>query len=257
VACGVNGDDPSHGDASFLDASVGGDGSQDDGAVGVDAHAPPDASVDADPGFQCPDPDPCDPVDGMGCGETYVCVLGSGGAMCTPSAGETEAGEPCEAYEQCAFGLACFATREGAALCDRLCCDDADCLEWERCGAGEGHDGEQIAYGRCHPAEARCDVLDPIATCEPGEACYIVSLTGGVGCRRKGEAEVDEACTHQNDCAPGLACRGLTSTCKRLCATDDDASCPEGEGTCLRSESLLLPEGVGLCTMADRVAESQ
>lgn len=223
-----------------------------DGSVQVDAYAPEpslDASLEDELQWRCPEDPSCDPVDGGGCEPEGPCVLGAGGeATCEQTPGEGGVGAPCQDAGDCGVGLGCFATREGGAVCDSLCCAEEHCGGEERCGAGTFPDGVVSPYGRCHPGDAPCEVLDPVATCEPGEACYPVTATGVEGCRPAGARLVDEPCHRVNDCAPGLACRGLTGSCKRLCALGEPYACPPDEGECSRPDNILLPEGVGLCS---------
>jgi hypothetical protein len=253
--CGTDADDDAMlngpGDPAIVDASL-----SPDAASAVDAGAGADGFVADDGRFQCPAPEPCDPVDGVGCDEPDACLVQAEGPVCTALADGVSSGDSCEGFGECEEGLGCFATREGGSVCDRLCCGDDDCGRGERCGAGLVADGASMLYGRCLPADAPCDVLDPIETCEPGEACYVVTLTGGEACQPAGHRDVDEPCAEQRDCAPGLACRGLTSTCKRLCVleTEDDA-CPALEGECVFQPQL--PPGVGLCRLEDLLAEAR
>jgi hypothetical protein len=251
--CGTDADDHAMLDGSggpdIVDASLSPDASS-----AVDAGAGADGFV-ADGPFQCPAPEPCDPVNGLGCDEPDACLLQAEGPACTALADGLFLGDPCEGFGECEEGLGCFATREDGSLCDRLCCGDDDCARGERCGVGLAADGSSMVYGRCLSADAPCDVLDPTETCEPGEACYVVTLTGGEACQPAGHRDVDEPCAEQRDCAPGLACRGLTSTCKRLCALETDDACPALEGECV--EQPHLPEGVGLCRLVDLLAETR
>lgn len=209
-----------------------------------------DAGADAEAASACPAPEPCDPVEPAGCEGDGTCVLTSAEPSCSAEAGEVGRGEPCTAAGQCAAGLACFQTREEAGRCDRLCCSDEGCTEGERCGAGRLLDGTEVRWGRCRPWTQPCDLLDPEASCEPAEACYPVRATGDdadrTACLAAGDGMAGDGCSVQNDCAPGLTCRGLAPNmrCRRLCDLENP-DCGSTEGTC--REQPDLPSGVGIC----------
>lgn len=231
----------SHRDASIVDGAVGIDASFADGTT--------DASPDGAIAPACSTPVPCDPVALEGCVEPETCVLAAADPSCVAEAGLGQPGAVCDSTLACAEGLACFATRSGTGVCSRLCCDDPEtCDVEERCGAGELIDGTPVSWGRCMPWQQDCTPLDPIETCDPAEACYIVTATGDTGCRPSGSRDVGEGCEEQNDCMPGLACRGLSNpTCKRICDTTAESPCPAGEGECKAQSGW--PENTGLCTV--------
>lgn len=230
-------------DTSVIDASIAIDGSP-AGDAAADAG-------DASMALACLAAEPCDPVgDTAGCPGSGVCQLSGEAPSCTSAAGAQPEGAACTTSAECAAGLACFLARDGKGVCDRVCCgDDAGpCADGERCGAGKLVDGTDVAWGRCLPADASCKLLDPVASCEPGEGCYVVTATGSTACRAAGTKQVDDPCQHQNDCAPGLACRGLMpSTCRRICDATAYDACPSGEGECVAQP--LWPTGTGLCTL--------
>jgi hypothetical protein len=238
VACSDGDGDLGH-DGASRDATIVDGGISFDGVV-FDGSPRTDGSVFV----SCPAPEPCDPVEDTGCADAR-CVLEPDGPECVPDDGDGEVGDPCESSVDCAAGRACFESRAGGAFCRQLCCDDESCGVGERCGAGELAGGDSTSYGRCHSAEAACDLLDPINTCDLAEACYVLSLTGAVGCRPAGRLQVGQRCAEVNDCEPGLACRGLVSTCRRVCAVGEPYACPAAEGTCIAQPTF--PAGVGLC----------
>ncbi|MFW5875100.1 MAG: hypothetical protein ACOCXM_00045 [Myxococcota bacterium] len=231
----------SHRDASIVDGSIGIDGS---------FVAPPaDASWDGAIVPACSTPEPCDPIALTGCTDVETCVLAATEPACLAQAGPGPQGEACTSTTDCAEGLACFATRSGTGACRRLCCGDAaTCEVDERCGAGVLVDGSPVSWGRCAPSQEECAPLDPLETCDPGEACYVVTAGGDTGCRPPGAGDAGDPCREQNDCLPGFACRGLSdATCKRICDTTEESPCPTGEGACEHPSGW--PENTGLCTV--------
>ncbi len=227
-------------DAARADATVV-DGGPISDAAGTDARV--DATDAAGP-LSCEGP--CDPVAVVGTCDAGFCVLAGSEPSCVSTGGGQAEGEPCDAVDPCAPGLACFLKREGGT-CGRVCCPTASdgCRVDEHCGGpGVLFDGTRTTFRQCLPPR-RCNVLGD--ACEPMEACYIVDPDGGTDCRAAGTAPVGAPCERPNDCAPGLACTGLFErTCVRVCSLTASAACPPDEGTCVAYAQS--PEGTGLCT---------
>ncbi len=228
-------------DAARMDATIIDGGPLTD-AAGPDARLDASDAGDAAPPMMCDGL--CDPTEGA-CAAGF-CVLTSEEPTCVREAGTQHEGDPCDAIDRCAPGLACFLKREGGT-CGRVCCPTAGsgCDTNERCdGPGVLFDGTRTGFGECLPPR-RCDVLGN--DCEPMEACYIVDTAGGTDCRAAGAAPVGAACERPNDCQPGLACTGLfEQTCVRVCSLRASGSCPTSEGSCIAYAQS--PEGTGLCT---------
>ncbi len=188
----------------------------------------------------------CDPTDVEACTEETSCVLTADGPACVELLAPGERGAPCDALNGCAAGLSCFLKRDGGE-CGRPCCATGSaCEPGESCGgANMLVDGSTTTFGECLPPRP-CNVLSS-ASCEPSEACYIVSSTGTTDCLFAGEADVGERCAMQNDCAGGLFCAGISdSMCVRICELGVEGSCPAMEGSC--QAYAQSPPGTGLCT---------
>lgn len=205
---------------------------------------------DAEP-IVCPT-EACDP-DSQDCAEG-TCTLKDDATVCVPATGTVQEGQSCSGSAQCDVGLACFQTSAGNR-CQRICCpgDDSFCAEDEKCGgSGQLVEGSaQLAWGYCTPVRQDCDVFDYQATCELGEACYVVSPEGDTACLRAGTATVGDSCGYkgqaiQNVCAPTLVCLA-GKTCQRLCGleVDTEHTCGPEEGDCVLSG--FTPQDVGLC----------
>ncbi len=211
--------------------------------------APSDASVamDAsgfDAAMQCGGD--CRPDEGF-CGGVGRCVLWGATPMCTNEAGRLQAGSPCESPQQCADGLTCFRRAEGG-VCGPVCCPGADtCGDETACtGIGVLVDGTVTEYGECRPPR-ECALLTG-ATCEEGEACYVIRDRASF-CRPAGTATAGEGCVMPNDCAPGFSCVGaFEGTCVRNCRLGSDGTdaCPSEEGQCRAYPDS--PDGTGLCS---------
>lgn len=221
------------------DAGESGNGMEPDGGT-------PSGARDA--GALC-EREACNPEGSTGCNAPQRCVLTPEGARCAErSSASREQGMSCGESAECAAGLACFRSGDGG-VCARVCCPGGSGCEApeRRCRPAPLSDGTDTSWGGCLQPEP-CDVLRPVETCGPGEACYIVSARGETGCRGTGSASVGETCDQQHDCEPGLSCVGLEqATCVRVCGIgkQDTVSCPRDEGRCrVYSQS---PRGTGLC----------
>ena len=248
AACGGDGGGEPLPDAAWPDATVL-DGGPAPDAPGADGGAFDAAGTDA--GRLWCTWEACDPRGADTCPARAVCSLVGNTPSCIADLGMSTAGEPCVATTDCAHGLACFAQGDGG-VCARLCCpgdSDLECGLGMRCaGTLVLVDGTTTDWWHC-VGPRPCNVIDPSATCETGEGCYIVSPSGETDCRRVGTAQVGESCVEQTDCAGGLFCAGLaTRICVRICSLRDagGAPCPSSEGTCRRQ--AFSPDATGLCT---------
>jgi hypothetical protein len=251
LGCGSDDDGPPPDDGGRRDALVVDGGPEPDGSVASDGGGL-DGAVDA--GFVGCSRGACDPSVGV-CGDAGVCVLDESAPRCVDVGmeGELGKGEACMTPDDCARGLACV-MRRGGGVCAALCCPDesATCGDLtERCaGTGTLVDGTPTDWWTC-VGPRTCDVLEPDATCDPGEGCYIVSSSRDTDCRRAGALDVGDACVMQEDCGPGLFCLigAPMPTCARICAigaTSGPRACPSGEGSCIAY--AYSPDGTGICT---------
>lgn len=209
------------------------------------------SDLDDIPPTVCPT-DECDP-DSQNCANG-TCTLRDDATVCLPALGTVQEGQSCTGSAQCDVGLACFETSTGNR-CQRICCpgDDSFCAEEEKCGgSGQLLEGtETLTWGYCTPVRRECDVFDYEATCELGEACYVVSAQGETACLRAGAAQVGDSCGYkgeaiQNTCAPTMVCLA-GKTCQRLCGLADESehTCDADEGECVLTG--FTPQNVGLC----------
>ncbi len=227
------------------------DATQSDMSVSLDGSVGPDGSVDSGTPSACYSP-MCDPRSSNQCSPTMssACLLEDDGPICEAMVGRGRQGDACVLDGDCSSTLACFASRAGGR-CERVCCagDAFACGTASlRCDAPSMLvGGGTSTWGRCVPVSRPCDVLTQ-DTCDPGEACYVVSGTGDTDCRPQGAAAVGESCVRANDCAPELVCTGVgVKKCAQICDLAVSTSCAALPGTMCRSYAYS-PPGTGVCT---------
>jgi hypothetical protein len=182
-------------------------------------------------------------------------MVTSSTAAATGASGSKGEGEHCEASAECGSGLACFDRGGGATECGKVCCPgDNTCSNAQGCTCMPLVGEQEAVWGRC--MDAQCNVLDPVASCSEGFACYVTSADGATTCLTPGSVGSGGACVEANNCAPGLFCAGLNPAarrCRRICGLGGQAPlCAEGEGHCEAQTYLrgtgLAGTGPGLCT---------
>lgn len=89
------------------------------------------------------------------------------------------------------------------------------------------------------PVNNACDVLNPLANCPAGTACYPVTFPPegkcdteryGSQCLPQGTGGQGAACGNGQGCAPGFVCviTGGTTECAKACKLGSKGVCPTG-----------------------------
>jgi len=195
--------------------------------------------------------DDCGGGVGGGLPQPTACALvpAEGGAIaaCTPVGGFGD-GEPCDSADNCAAGLGCAATANGA-VCRSYCCGDVElCPANTYCDiqsmAEDVINDPRLPIPVCVPA-TNCELLNDAMTCPPERTCTIVRADGTTSCVAPGAGALNDPCP----CAAGYVCSKLNSTCKKLCHIGQDAKDCEGNGSCLEV-GPGFPAGFGTCSPA-------
>jgi hypothetical protein len=194
----------------------------------------------------------CDPLTNSGCGSGQKCTaLQSNGqlALGCDAVGSKKEGDTCsqttdngvQTGDDCASGLACFATQAGSATCHRMCTPTGTgnvCPSTEICSlAAPGLD--TIEFCR---ATTTCAPLTQTG-CTSTQACYF-SSTGAI-CAQEGSGKPGDACANANDCAKGSTCIvGASAICSSFCSVSGS-----GGTTCTGTET-----GGSTCTSLGNAA---
>jgi MYXO-CTERM domain-containing protein len=166
--------------------------------------------------------------DGGGCAAGECCFFDADYVpVCVASGGATQ-DAPCEAPNDCGCGYICVGV-------------PGTCAHW--CGLGDPSDPTMCPEG------ALCSVSLPDATggllgyvcrtpalCDPvrqdceneADGCYVIARDGTTDCAPAGDAQEEEPCTFNNDCARGYACRHPSEEEVGACVPFCD---PAGDGT--------------------------
>ena len=190
---------------------------------------------------------------------------------------------------ECGEGFACDPTTCG---CDKPCCTEAFCGQTgESCDKTTCECVEKVccteetcaAEGlQCDPVSCECkedtlgqlcpafaeDFCLPGQWCEPTDALPEGGITG-VCVLGNGTASLDEVCTQNADCLPGLGCVGVEdgiALCRPFCdpgaAIGDPGGCSFGEG-CVQAPlsdplgNVVAVSGYGFCQTACTTFVSQ
>lgn len=191
----------------------------------------------------------CDPLADPAdeCGDDMRCDLAT--LTCVDADGDVDVDGSCASTDECLPGLACY-LGFCADLCDDGSEDDEQCEVDELC-VSLGGDVPGLCAQSCLLATQNCDT--------PGQACNRGSQGGelvAVCTGNTGVAEEGEACSFDDDCAPGFLCTpaaahsvecvgGASACCSVICELGVEG-CFGAEMGCVE---LLIPgqEEAGYC----------
>jgi hypothetical protein len=150
-------------------------------------------------------------------------------AMTHGECGETAYGNPsvCLSAADCGPGQGCVL--EGpSGTCRPYCCGDVEaCPTAQYCALRPIVQEDLAAENRleipvCVDVDD-CELLND-ATCDAGMTCTIVRNDGTVSCIPPGAGVADDVCP----CDEGHYCDTTINSCRKICRTDDETTCPEG-----------------------------
>lgn len=217
-----------------------------------------DSAIAVDPAQQCVATDACGILNGSACAEDQQCRIfqeeGEDVTVACRQAGTKAQSESCTMDFDCGPGLVCY-----NEMCLQYCCyDPSDADSHMVCPADAfclvnytsgGEENTASPYGVCVP-QTGCDLV--MQDCQgEGVGCYLLtrgSQASGYCLETSSPAAgVGEACSANNDCAPGHLCVG-DGECAKICDRNNgDEDCEEAE-TC--NDLDTAPENVGVCIPA-------
>jgi hypothetical protein len=249
------------------DAAADGSGSKSD----ADSTADADGSADADAAVDTRNPaEQCNVLNDEGCesGETCVPTHVAGETRCVPDEefGTHSEGEPCATYTDCDADLVCV----NWALPDprgSVCSEPCSLISGEGCITGEfcaaAGDGFPEGLGFC---TARCDILQPSASCPDGQLCvpdpfypgsgfppHFRCLQNGGASQKSFSSECTAAQLDADGCPDGLTClpiklRGVsTERCLESCRDSLDECTLLG--TYVKCAGIDGSPNVGYCSL--------
>lgn len=90
----------------------------------------------------------------------------------------------------------------------------------------------------CSPPPGETCSTAPLCGCPQDQNCYLVN--DKLTCGSAGDRQINQRCTQQKDCAPGLACAGTspdTQACLAYCEKDESCVPRGAAGACMRSRA--------------------
>ncbi len=160
----------------------------------------------------------CEPTDNTGCPSGQHCTVDRDGApVCLAPAPAYVEGAACEGPEDCGEGLGCLRVL-GVARCLRFCVPDTEapldpCADGYRDADEGGHPLTVVA--RCLATLVRpgigactmpCRPEEATVDCPEGAACRVEDGLEMPLCGAAGDAELDNDCSAERPCRPGLFC---------------------------------------------------
>lgn len=163
-----------------------------------------------------------------GCGADEWCTDMGFDTMCAAICSKAD-GLECEREGQVCLGLGAF----GGCFSE----ETVECTRGD--GTNECGDGEVcVRIGLDDPSIGRCETTcDPMGDgrdprCED-DACYYIRSYDTAFCTEAGDLPLEESCSCDKCCLPGLACTrdldGVGKHCKKYCETADGNGCATGE----------------------------
>ncbi len=181
------------------------------------------------------------------CNQGEACYPAEDKYICL-EAGDKNAGEPCNAINDCVAGVACIDTGDGY-LCWKVCSDNSDCnggtctdtqLGYSLCSEyGDPCQGKKAGDtcqgGYCIEfnnggleCKSECPKVGSNESCGNNESCY--PINNYKICLLSGTKEAGEVCEVPNDCVAGATCidAGDGYLCWKVCSDNSDCN----GGTC-------------------------
>lgn len=222
--------------------AAGGDGGSSDGGSGDSGSGDSAAANDASPGTtDTTNAIACHPVKNTGCPAGQHCSYEGDVITCVDD-GEHGAGEACDDGKGCKVGV-CVGSPGGEARCAPHCSIGLSCASG-LCNSMQSSKGKVCDMGgdnlvACDPLKQDCAVAST--------SCY--STPKGFGCLNSGATNLKEKCDEDNDCKPGLACVGQSSTqpgqCYKMCKQGGgEPSCASVTAACSKLQGSST---VGYC----------
>lgn len=169
----------------------------------------------------------CTPDSQEGCGPDEFCIDGGArGGICVEICSKSE-GVVCEREDHVCLGLGTFGGCFSQETVECHVQRKEGCEEDELCvRIGFRHEDRHL--GRCHTV---CDPMND--RCDNGRVCYYIRTYNAAFCQAPGITPIEESCSCDKCCEPGLVCTpdsdGSGRHCKEICLLATGAGCAAGE----------------------------